>query len=147
MTLTEAVRTHLLTLSAVTALVGTRIRVLTLGQNDTSAGPAIRLQQIGGAEEMHLRGSVGVRRSRLQVDAYAQQGAADGLNSYASASAVADAVHGDGAGSGLCAFTGTVGGSFEIDVILPASDVREMYEGDELRQVRLSRDYWVWYRG
>lgn len=142
MTIAQAIHARLSSLSAVTALVGTRIRVLKLRQGDTSSGPAIRIQEIGQSEPMHLRGSVAVFRSRVQVDFVASEEA--GGNAYDKAVAVADAAHGNGAGSGLCGFSGAAG-TVDIAAILPDM-VREGYDPEELRQVRIMRDYMVHWR-
>ena len=143
MTVATAIATRLLELSAVTDLVGTRVRVLKLRQTETL--PAIRVQRISTTEQMHERGSVGMFRSRVQVDSVALE--ASGLDPYATAASVDDAVHGDGAGSGLCGWQGEIGSpAFVIDAILP-DGLQEMYEPDTSKQVRVIRDYIVWHRG
>jgi hypothetical protein len=137
-TLTAAIRTRLLAQSALTALVGTRVYALVIPQQPTL--PAIRLQQIGRDEPMHLRGPVTVFRARLQVDAIAY--------SKETADAVDAAIDGDGLGpdaTGLKGWTGEIGSPpFAVKAILPA-DVREMYHPEELKQYRISRDYFVWF--
>lgn len=131
MTAAEVVRTRLLALSAVTAIVGQRVRTLILAQNETL--PAIRVQRISESEPMHLRGSSGLQRARVQVDSYA--------STFAAARSLDAAVHGDGAGSGLCAFTGVVG-SANVRSIVPMN-VQDLYEKDEREFYRVSRDYEV----
>jgi hypothetical protein len=146
-TIAEAVRVRLLEITAVTALVGQRVRVLRLAQGDTGAGPAIRVQRIGDDELMHFRGSVGVFRSRVQVDSVHQEGVG-GINAYTSARNVDAAVHGNGAGSGLCGFRGSVtsgGDTVQFDAVLP-SGCREGYDAEELKQVKVMRDYMVHWR-
>jgi hypothetical protein len=129
-----ALKTRLVGLSAVTTLVGQRVYVDLLPQKPTL--PAIRVQRISELEDAHLRGARAIRRARVQVDAIAA--------SLETATAVSDAAHGDGAGSGLAGFEGEISGQ-RVMAVLP-SDTRSDYEGDELRQWRVSRDYIVWMR-
>jgi hypothetical protein len=141
--LVNAIRTHLLGLSDVTDLVSTRVYAMSLPQRPTL--PAIRIQHISELEAMHMRGSGGWRRARIQVDCVS--GESSGVDPYASADAVSEAAHGAGDGSGLCGFKGTIATTppTEIGAILPV-DRREDYDPEELRQVRVSRDYIAWYR-
>ena len=146
MTIEQGIHERLLSLSPVTALVGSRVYQLKLPQKPTL--PAIRVQQISEADEHHLRGRDGVVRTRIQVDAYAHESAAD---PYATATAVAAAVHGDGLGpgaSGLSGFAGGVGGSPSSLQILFAERVARVpeYESDELRLVRIRQDYMVTWK-
>ena len=134
MTPSAALKTRLVGLSAVTTLVGQRVYVDLLPQKPTL--PAIRVQRISELEDAHLRGARAIRRARVQVDAIAA--------SLETATAVSDAAHGDGAGSGLAGFEGEISGQ-RVMAVLP-SDTRSDYEGDELRQWRVSRDYIVWMR-
>jgi hypothetical protein len=103
MTSTGIVRARLEALSSVTALVGTRIYETLLPQKPTT--PTIRLTPIAGAPEpLHLRGRVGVKRERVQVDCYA--------DSLLSARAVLRAALGDtvnGAATGLLGWSGSIG--------------------------------------
>lgn len=147
MTVVEALRARLLSLSPVTTLVSTRVRTLAFKQSET--WPAVRLIQIGKNEFMHLRGSSRVYRARIQVDAVADvRGTAD---PYALAHAVSDAVHGDGqytSATGLNGWRGDIGSpAFTITGILPdPAGPREFYDenGDE-RRVRVQRDYLTWF--
>lgn len=134
MTAAEAVLRHLLTVSAVTALVGSRVYNQLLPQSPTL--PAVVVQDISQLEGAHLRGADGVFRTRVQIDVYAK--------TKASADAVDEAIHGDGAGSGLAFFTGTAG-DLQIDVIRPEAK-RDGFEPGELRQFRVMRDYFVHHR-
>jgi len=139
-TAAEAIRTRLLSLSAVTAIASTRVRTMRLAQNDTF--PAVRVQEISETEPMQLRGSVGLLRSRVQVDSYAEE--VSGVDAYAQARDLDAAVHGDGAGSGLCGFAGTVG-DMVIRAIFPMSRV-PMSEVEEPRRfLRIMREYEVHY--
>lgn len=132
MTAAEVVRARLLSISAVTALVGQRVRTLVLAQNETL--PAIRVQRVSESEAMHLRGSVGLRVARVQVDSYA--------STFAAARSLDAAAHGDGAGSGLCGFSGAVGSAW-VRGIFPMA-VQDMFEKDNGREFyRVTRDYEV----
>jgi hypothetical protein len=139
-TVDEALRDRLLSLTPVTALVSTRIYCLILPQAFNP--PAIRIQRISQLEDMHLRGPVNVFRARVQVDSI-------GLT-RSSAEAVDAAVQGDGLGSyatGLKGFKGPIGSpAFVIRAILPA-DVREFYDAEELRQFKVMRDFFVTFEG
>ena len=81
-------------------------------------------------------------RARVQVDSVGA--------TLADAEAVDAAVHGDGLGdgaTGLSGWTGEVAGSppFAIAQIAPL-DARVLVDAEELNQVRVSRDYMVWFR-
>lgn len=121
-------------IAAVTALVSTRIYQGLFPQNPTF--PAIRVQRIGENEFMHMRGTVGLFRARVQVDSVSNAADAAGV-----AQAIDAAVRGDGATTGIIGWRGTVAG-VEVESILPA-DVREDYDPEELRQYRVSRDVFV----
>ena len=140
MTVDQAIRARLLSLTPVTALVNQRIFSVILPQGVTL--PAIRVQRISQIEPMHMRGPVGMYRARVQVDSVS--------TSKASCDAVDSAVHGDGLGtyaSGLAGFKGDVGSpAMYIHAILPL-DVRDLYDAEELRQFRVSRDFEVHFEG
>ena len=134
MTPAAAVKARLSALSAVTALVSTRIYVDLFPPKPTL--PAVRIHRIGEQEDAHLRGVGAMRRARVQVDCIGV--------SLESATAVADAAHGDGAGTGLSGWTGELGSpAVRVWAILPI-DVRSDYEADEIKQWRVSRDYYIW---
>lgn len=141
MTPEEATRLRILALSAVTAEVSTRVRLLRLHQHDTL--PAIRVQVVDDLTSYHARGGSGHYRSRIQVDCFAKE--ASGTDPYADAVALAAAVHGDDAGSGLSGWQGTVGGSPDAIQIHAMLRVDRMvsYESEELREVRCRQDYQV----
>lgn len=131
-------------ISALTALVSTRIFASHLPQGVTY--PALLVRFVGENVDQHLRGRIGLQKDRVQVDAYALE--MSGSDPYGVANAVADAVKGDGLGSdatGLFGWIGTVGGS------PPTARVRnvellgrfEDYDPAEQRLVRVSRDYRV----
>lgn len=138
MTCAEAVRTHLLTLTPVTTLVNQRIWTLMFPQKPTK--PAVLVQQISDVQEPHLRGTTGLKAARIQVDVIA--------DTVASARAVDQAVQGSyaaGVATGLRGATATAG-TVEIRSAQPIG-YRELYDGDELKQARVIRDYRVWYEG
>lgn len=118
--------------SAVQALVSTRVYQLKLPQRPTL--PAIRVQLIDEPETYHLRGEDSVTRARVQVDAYVWEvGVTD---PYASVEAVADAAR-----DALVGEPFTTGGR-------TGSAFREtrsvIYEGEELRLIRVTQDFTVW---
>jgi len=136
----DAVIARLLALSAVTALVSTRVYLDKLPQSPTY--PCIRVTLVSEQGSGHLRGADALKPALVQVDAFARE--VSGVDPYAMVNAVAAAVHGDDAGSGLSGWAGDVGGS-------PASHVqgcqridrRRSYDPDELRVITMSQDYQV----
>jgi hypothetical protein len=142
-TVAEAVIARLLSLTAVTNLVSTRVYQLKLPQKVSY--PAIRVQRIDTVELGHLRGTGAKFRSRIQVDSVSSENAvADPLTA---ALAVDAAAHGPGDGSALAGWKGQVGSSspaFAVAAVLPL-DVREFYVPNELLEVGVSRDYEVWH--
>lgn len=147
MTPEELVVERLLDISAVTALVGTRVRLLKLRQRETM--PAVRVQMISEMTEYHLRGGSVKGRARIQVDVYAAE--ASGGDANAAALAVAAAIHGDGNGenaSGLSGWIGNAGGSPPTMRIAGVFflDRAVGYDAEELREVRVRQDYMVHWR-
>lgn len=140
MTPEEVVAARLQAIGAVTAIVGDRIYMDKLPQ--AGEYPAIRVQLVHEPSEYHLRG--GYRdKARVQVDAYAVEG--NGTDPYAAVSELADAIHGDDAGSGLSAWRGSIGSPpFEVTGILRIERTRE-YDPDELRLLRQRQDYWIFF--
>lgn len=140
MTPEEAVTSRLMAMTAVTALVGTRVYMLVLPQHPTL--PAVRVQRIDGLRGQHLRGPDGVTRTRVQVDAYADAGGADG---YGSVTALAAAILGNGLGSsasGLWGWIGTIGSpGLRVLNVEVEDDGGVEYEGDELGLVRYRQDF------
>lgn len=136
MSVVGAVRQRLLAINAVTTLVGQRVYALVLAQG--SPLPAIRLQQVGDVTFMHLRGNDRVVRARVQVDSIA--------TTYSSAHAVAMAAKGSfsgGSATGLMGWRGTANG-VEVVAILPDGS-REIFDAEELQQVKVTSDYLVWF--
>lgn len=140
MTPEVAVAERLGDLAGVTALVSTRIYQFKVRQG--SAWPVVRVQIVGETTQYHLRGEVGVYRTRVQVDAFAEE--TSGGDPYAGATALASAIHGDGAGSGLSAWVGAIG-----DLLISSCqriDRDVMYDAEERRLVRCRQDYMLWWR-
>lgn len=138
--LVAALRSRLLALPAVAALVADRIYALEFPQSLTA--PALRLQEIDRIGPGQLRGDVAIRRARVQIDAVESDAHGD---PYATAHALADAVRGDlttGAPSGLVGFRGDLSG-IPVESI-QAFDARELYDA-ETRLVRVSQDLIVWF--
>lgn len=142
MTAEETVRAILLTLSPLTALVGTRISLDKLPQSPTY--PCVRVTLVTEQAMYHLRGGEQKRSALVQVDAYARENS--GVDPYALVAAVADAVHGDDAGSGLSGWTGPVGSPGPVVQGIFRVDRRRFYDPDELRVVTMSQDYQVHFR-
>jgi len=143
MTVEEGVLARVLALSAVTALVSTRVYLDKLPQSPTY--PCVRVTLISEPEDYQMRGGSGLGTALIQVDAYARE--VSGVNPYALAASVAAAVHGDDAGSGLSGWKGDAGGSPAVTVQgCFRVDRRRYYDPDELRVVTMSQDYQVTYR-
>jgi hypothetical protein len=140
----EAVVARIQQLAAVTALVSTRVYLLVLPQS--TVFPAVRVQVIDQMEMQHLRGPHGLETARVQIDAYAK--VASGSNPYTTASALMEAIHGDGLGpgaSGVYGWTGQVGSpAFQIVNCRPVRLSKD-FDAEELNVVTVSRDYLVDY--
>lgn len=138
----DAVIARLGDISPLTALVSTRIYNLKLPQKPTL--PAVRVQKIASVRDQHLRGPGHLYKTRVQVDAYAAE--SSGTDPYATVSAVAAAIRGDGLGpvaSGLWGWIGDAGGSPSLHIYNAelVSDDDPFYEAAELRAVRIRQDY------
>lgn len=137
MEVAAAIKTRLLAIPAVTAIVNARIWTgPRLPQKPTL--PANRVMRVSQVDEGQLRGSSGVLMARVQVDSVA--------TTRAAATELAAAIDGDGAGSGLAFWHGDVGSpAFSIMGIFPV-DVQEGFDPDELNQYRVMREYAVHFR-
>jgi hypothetical protein len=136
----EAVCERLLEIGDVTALVDTRVYLDKIPQQ--AEYPLVLVQLVHEPTAYHLRG--GMRdRARVQVDAYVK----DVGDAGASVIELADAIHGNDAGSGLSGWVGLTSGSpsMRISGILRIERDRG-YEPDELRILRQRQDYWVFFR-
>ena len=141
MTLLEALRDRLLTLTPVTDLTGSRIYTLKFPQSVTA--PALRLQEIDRVSTMQLRGDVTLRRSRVQIDAIESE--THGPDPYDTAHALAEAVKGSlasGTPSGLVGVKGDLSG-VPVAAILTDSE-RELFDS-ETRMIRVELDLLVWF--
>lgn len=141
-----AIVERLLDIGAVTAIVADRVFMLKLPQAENR--PSLRVQRIPGTRGQHLRGPDGTYRTRMQVDSYVAE--APGIDAYASITALADAVLGDGLGdnaSGLFGWRGVLGGSPDMirihNIEVLNGDTAPFYEPGELRQLRIEQDYMV----
>ena len=140
MTCAEAVRLYLLSLSPVTALVSGRVFTFRFPQGPTK--PAVLVSQISDVQDATLRGTSGRVMARIQIDVIA--------DSVSSARLVDQAILGDyfaGSPTGLRGATGSIGSPAVTFQCVMADSYREMYDADELKQARVSRDYRVWYEG
>jgi hypothetical protein len=124
-------RSRLLAIAAVTAIVGSRVYATLLPQDATL--PAIALQLIDSVPTSHLRG-LATRVSRVQVHSVATK--------RTDALALANAVEGNGGGSGLSHFQGRVGAAW-VHGIFPAGTDREEFHARELNEYEVVRDYLV----
>lgn len=136
MTIAPAVVERLEGVTAVTDLVSDRIYQAVFPQDGTF--PAIRVQRIGEVVTMHLRGALGMHRERIQIDAVS--GSSEPVGE---AQAIDSAIFGDGSGSSLVGWTGTID-EFRIHCVEPAG-AREGYDGEELRQYKVMRDVFVYW--
>lgn len=146
----EAVCARLLEISALQALIDDRVYMLRLPQHPVL--PAIRVQLIDDVPPFHLRGPRGLISSRIQVDVYAQE--RSGVDAYAEAVAIRDAIDGDwtpgspGPPTGLSGYRGELGGSpatFFVGLAQPI-DRSVTYDPEERLQVRMRFDFIVWWK-
>lgn len=145
MTVEEAITARIETLAPVIALAGDRVYLDKLPESPTY--PAVRVQLIDDPLGYHLRGPDGTKRARVQVDMYAEE--TSGGDPYASVTALADAIDGNGKGTAATGLSGWIG-----DVGSPPVVVRgcfrtnrlRRYDPDELRLLTMTHDYIVWYR-
>ncbi len=142
MTVEEAICARVEGLADVVAIAGTRVYLDKAPQG--TAYPVVVVQLVDDVNFYHLRGPYGLQRARVQVDGYVQE--VSGLDAYAVAAELADAINGDGLGpnaSGLSGWHGQVGspgisvqGCFRIDRT-------RYYEAEEVQHVRIRQDYYV----
>ena len=143
MTVEEAICARVEGLADVVAIAGSRVYLDKAPQG--TAYPVVVVQLVDDVNGYHLRGPNGLQRARVQVDAYAHEGS--GVDAYAVASSLADAINGDGLGpyaSGLSGWYGHIGddpgisvqGCFRIDRT-------RYYEAEEVQHVRIRQDYYV----
>lgn len=136
MTCAELVREFLLTLTPVTTLVEGRVWAFRWGQSPKQ--PAVLVQQIDDIHDPHLRGHSAMRWARIQIDVIAK--------TALQAREVDQAILGgyvNGASTGLIGATASVGSPAAYIRYATPIGYREFYEGEELKQSRVSRDYGV----
>jgi hypothetical protein len=131
-------------LSALTALVSTRIYMLKLPQGALTS--AVRIQLISEGTRYSHDGRDRVVGARVQVDAYAPE--TSGGDPYATVMQIAEAIHGNGlraSPTGLDGFQGDLGSpAFHIAAVLRMMRTTG-YDPDHLRLVRCQMDYQVDY--
>lgn len=146
MTVEEAICTRVASLTAVIALAGSRVYLDKFPQSPTF--PAVRVQLVDDVEDQHLRGPIGTKHARVQIDHCTQE--SSGTDPYAAAEALAEATKGDGLGtsaSGIAGFKGGIGSpAFVIENCRPVMRMRD-YDPAELRVVTIRQDYEVAYQG
>ncbi len=131
------VRAKLLTVTAVTDLVSTRITVHSFRQAGT--WPAIRIVLIGETEFYSHDGTTDIFRSRVQVDCADR--VASGDDPYAAAAAVADAVN-----AALSGFKGPVGSpAFTFTGIFKTNRLSR-FDAEERELITVTLEYDVWHR-
>ena len=136
MTVETAIRTVLANDPGVTALVDGRVYQLILPQDADL--PAVLVQLISEPTSQHLRGVDRLTGARVQTDVYAPT--TSGTDPYAVAEDVAAAI--DAALSGRKLDVGTGDGRHVANV--QRLSRRPLYEGGELREVRMQQDFAVW---
>jgi len=133
-----ALRTKLLSVQAVSDLVGTRVYPDQLPQGATL--PAAVYHKISGVDEADLAGIVQLQHGRLQIDAYASTR----LASDALATAIRNAI---------CDASGSRGtwGSVSVSACTPAGgprdDTQPLDDGSDEHQYISIRDYLISYHG
>ena len=141
MTPSEVVQTYVSSLSPVTALIGGRLWTYRFKQNPTL--PAVCISQISELQFGHLRGTVGLRWARIQIDVIAA--------TMREARQVDQAIMGAyvaGSPTGLLGTHQYVGSPPVLMIVPIVLGYREPdFEADELRLSRTSRDYQVWVDG
>lgn len=123
--------------------LASRVYQLRLPQAPTL--PAVRVQAISEVDDPHLRGGVGLCRTRVQVDVFDTE--SSGADPYERAQEIDEAIHGGGDGSGLSGWQGDTGGSPALSIAAVfCVDRSTDYEAGVLRMVRVRRDYQVFWK-
>lgn len=131
---------RLLDITGVTTLVSSRVYVDKLPQRGDYPAVLVQLVHEPSDEAEHLRGGAR-RKARVQVDAYETEG--NGVDAYTNVMALADAIRGDDAGSGLSGWRGELGSPPFVVTGIHFIERRREYEPEELRLLRQRQDYWV----
>jgi hypothetical protein len=140
MTVAEAARERLLDCAPVTALVSTRVWKDIAPQKPVL--PFVRVERVGQAQPIHLRGPVGVDEAVVMVTSVA--------TTKAAAEALDAAVEGDGLGSqatGLFGWTGSLGSPAFTFRVVKHEDVKDGYVDSEFRQFFVKRLFRITYSG
>jgi hypothetical protein len=144
-TVEEAIAERLLEISAVTALVDSRIWVVENPQSPTH--PSIRVAPITDMRGHHLRGPHGVQTASVQIDMYVSLD--NDVDPYAQITELGSAVCGDGLGtqaSGLDGWIGRIGSpGFVVRECLQTMRYSPRVDADELRTLTLTQEFYVRY--
>ena len=134
-----AVREFLLADGPVAAIVGTRGWLLVLPEQPVL--PAFRVQLISRVPDYTHDGESGLYRARVQVDAVTK--VASGVDPYAQAMTLSDAIH-----TRLSGYQGEMGSSsppLEVSGVFADNRVA-FYDAEEKRHVRVVQDFLVLFR-
>ena len=146
MTVEEAIAARVAELAPVVAIVSGRVYLERLPHSPTF--PAVLVQIVDDPSRYHLRGVDGVKRARVQVDAFARE--SSGVDAYAAVTGLAEAIDGNGNGtaaSGLSGWKGHVGSPPFVILGCFRADRLRRYDPDELNLLTMSQDYMVSYTG
>lgn len=139
-------RTYLLTLSAVTTLVGQRIYVdeipqLADGEEQTDIFPCIVFTVMNETEQTDLDGDGGLVLGQIQIAALS------GMKSVARSICEAVRINGTNPGTGLAGYTGTVGTASFTKCVLNDTSM-EYWQADDGTDTGLhvvKANYSLWY--
>ena len=136
----EYLRQLLLTFSAVTALVGTRIRPDTLGQQDSLPAIIVDVREI--VPQNTLDGEGGLARATVHIEAVST------LKAEARAVMEAVRVNGTEPGTGLAGFSGAAGDGSIDAAVLDATQMeyRPFEEGGDSGWHIVRGVYSIWYQ-
>lgn len=143
MTPEEAVAERLMDITAVTDLVDERVFMLKMPQGENR--PSIVVQMASDVRESHLRGGSRRGQCRVQVDTHVPE--ASGVDPYATASSIADAINGAHNGDALAGWQGSTAGSPSMDIeeVRFLQRLAPIFEAEEVRSVRIIQEYLVAY--
>lgn len=145
MTVEEALAARIAGLSAVTAIVGSRVYLDKTTQDPTY--PLVLVYSAGDHRDQHMRGPEGTRYSRVSVEARAHE--ESGIDTY-QVTALFEAFDGDGRGpqaTGIFGWIGAIGSpALEIMNCAHRGSRDRYYDASDRRVLRMTQDYWVTYR-
>lgn len=144
MTPEEAIRSRIVGLSAVQALVGTRVYLDQTPQDPTY--PLVLVYSAGDHWNQQLRGADGIGQARISVEARVHVDA--GHDAYTEVMDLYTAFDGDGRGPAATGVFGWVGlvGPVQIANCAHRGSRDRFYDADVRRVLRMTQDYWVSYR-